>query len=141
MFDKLELESEPVDKTNYTEMLNRSVKSVIDRKLPDRIYMSLAHKDINTIYKLKQASMELYNASPENQRSNRSEGNRCRYRENHSQSNNQRYYRNRNHDYSYYYAETNQNNSNQPTTNQSQYSPRLSYRVIKGEIITRLEGI
>jgi len=127
MFDKLELESDPVDKSNYTKMLNITVKSVIDRKLPDRIYMSLARKDIDTINKLKQASMELgiYDAGPENQRSNRSEGNRRRNRGNHSQSSNHIYYSNRNHNYSTYYPGTNQNNNtqpenlNQPTTNQS----------------------
>jgi len=56
----------------------------------------------------------LYNASPENQRSNRSEGNRRMNRGNHSQSNNQRYYINRNHNYSNYYPGTNQNNNTQP---------------------------
>jgi len=83
MFDKFELESDPVDKSNHTEMLNKTVKSVIDRKLPDRIYMSLARKDIDTIYKLKQASMELglYDAIPENHRSNRTEMNKRRNRE------------------------------------------------------------
>jgi len=30
LFNKLELESDPVDKSNYTEMLKRTVKSVID---------------------------------------------------------------------------------------------------------------
>jgi len=77
MFDKLELESDPVEKSNYTEMLNKTVKSVIDRKLPDR-------KDIDTIYKLKQASMELclYDAIPENHRSNRKEVNKRRKRGN-----------------------------------------------------------
>jgi len=96
-------------------MLKITVKSVIDRKLPDRIYMSLARKDIDTIYKFKQASMELglYDASLENQRSNRSKGNRRRSKGNHSQINNQRYYNNRNHNYSNYYPGTNQNNVRQ----------------------------
>jgi len=134
MFDKLELESDHVDKSNYTEMLNKTIKSVIDRKLPDRIYMSLARKDIDTIYKLKQASMELglYDAIPENHRSNRTEMNKRRNRGNYNQNNNQKYYNNRNHNYSNYYPSTNQNhntqppqNSTQPMTNQNQYSPRF----------------
>jgi len=115
-------------------MLNKTVKSVIDRKLTDRIYMSLARKDIDTIYKLKQASMELglYDAIPENHRSNRTEMNKRRNRGNYNQNNNQKYYNNRNHNYSNYYPSTNQNhntqppqNSTQPMTNQNQYSPRF----------------
>nr|XP_039149085.1 uncharacterized protein LOC120284711 [Drosophila simulans] len=125
MFDKLELEDDPVDKSNYTEMLNRTVKSVIDRKLPDRIYMSLARKDIDTIYKLKQASMELgfYDASPENFRPNRSKGNKRRNRGNYNQKNNQKYYSNRNHNYNNHYPGMNQNNNTQPPQNSNQFIP------------------
>lgn len=124
IFDKLELESDPVNKSNYTEMLKRTVKTTIDRKLPDKMYMSLARRDIDTIPKLKQATMELglYDANPEDQYFPKTQGHNRKNGGSRNQRNNQRYYNNK---HSNYYSAANQSMSQTPNTNnqssQSQY--------------------
>jgi len=40
----------------YTNAMNNTIKDVITRKLPDRIFMTLARYDITTITKLKQVA-------------------------------------------------------------------------------------
>lgn len=61
--------------------------------------MPLARKDIDTISKLKQGTMELslYDANPESQYFNKSDRHKQRNKEKINQNNNLRYYNNRHH--------------------------------------------
>jgi len=56
--NKLELEGNPNELILYTEAMFRTTKNLIQRKLPDRICMTLARSDISTVLKLKQAAQQ-----------------------------------------------------------------------------------
>lgn len=54
--NKLMLEGIDSQTILYTNAMNNTIKDVITRKLPDRIFMTLARYDITTITKLKQVA-------------------------------------------------------------------------------------
>jgi len=56
--NKLELDGNPNELILYTEAMFRTTKNLIQRKLPDRIFMTLARSDISTVLKLKQAAQQ-----------------------------------------------------------------------------------
>lgn len=56
--NKLSLENNPFNNHIYTNGMNNTVKDVIIRKLPDRLYMQLARFDITTVSKLKQIAQQ-----------------------------------------------------------------------------------
>jgi len=57
--NKLELESDQIERSVYTNFLNKTIKDCIERKLPDRLYSSLLKKDISTLANLKESAMIL----------------------------------------------------------------------------------
>jgi len=52
--NKLALENNELNNQIYINAMNNTVKDVITKKLPDRLYMQLARFDITTVSKLKQ---------------------------------------------------------------------------------------
>jgi len=57
--NKFELESDQIERSIYTNFLNKPIKDCIERKLPDRLYNSLSKKDISTLANLKESAMIL----------------------------------------------------------------------------------
>jgi len=55
----LELESDQIERSTYTNFLSETIKDCIERKLPDRLYNSLFKKDISTLANLKESAMIL----------------------------------------------------------------------------------
>jgi len=47
--NKLELESDQIERSIYTNFLNKTIKDCIERKLPDRLYNSISKKDISIL--------------------------------------------------------------------------------------------
>jgi len=47
--NKLELESDQIERSTCTNLLNKTIKDCIERKFPDRLYNSLSKKDITTL--------------------------------------------------------------------------------------------
>lgn len=56
--NKLMLENNVSNTILYTNAMNNTVKDVIMRKLPDRLFMTLARHDITTVSKLKQVAQQ-----------------------------------------------------------------------------------
>jgi len=111
--NKLELESDPIDRSIYTSSLNKTIRDCIERKLPDRLYNSLSKKDITTLANLKEAAMDLghWDADPfDNNRPRRQDIRR------NSGSTHQNYYYQKYNSHSHGYPRYNNNNNSRVIT-------------------------
>jgi len=112
--NKLELESDPIDRSIYTSSLNKTIRDCIERKLPDRLYNSLSKKDITTLANLKEAAMDLghWDADPfDNNRPRRQDIRR------NSGSTHQNYYYQKYNSHSHGYPRYNNNNNSRDNNN------------------------
>nr|AAC33317.1 gag [Drosophila virilis] len=78
ILNKLALENIPSNTTLYTNAMNNTIKDVITKKLPDRLFMMLARHDITSTQKLKQVAQRegLYeNSVTEKPKNNNVQGN------------------------------------------------------------------
>jgi len=58
IINKLALEGDQNNITVYTQAMVTTIKNTIQRKLPDRLFMTLARHDISTVQKLRQVSQQ-----------------------------------------------------------------------------------
>lgn len=73
--NKLSLENNAASTILYTNAMKNTIKEVITRKLPDRLFMTLARFDITTVTNLKQVAQRegLYENNTEIKKSNQSQ--------------------------------------------------------------------
>jgi len=118
--NKLELESDQIERSIYTIVLNKTIKDCIERKLPDRLYNSLSKKDITTLAYLKEAAMILghWDADPFDNYILKRQDNRRNLGSTHQNHYNQKYIYQ-----PYRYPRYNYNNDSNNSTN-SQGSPK-----------------
>jgi len=126
---KLELESDQIERSIYTNFLNKTIKGCIERKLRDRLYNSYSKKDISTLSNLKEPAMILGhwdsdpfdNYKPKRHDNRRNSGSNLSHQNHYYQK-----YNSQTHNYPRHSYNNNLNNSTNPegSTNRNQIPPR-----------------
>jgi len=114
-----------MERSIYTNFLNKTIKDCIERKLPDRLYNSLSKKDISTLSNLKESAMILGhwdsdpfdNYKPKRYDNRRNSGNNLSHQNHYYQK-----YNSQTHNYPRNSYNNNMNNSTNPqsSTNRNQ---------------------